>query len=229
MRFFGQGRAGSGAHHSLSTQRLWWLHKHVHTLFRPQLSLKFILPLELIYISQRLKLKKKKENSYPITLYQKNQTVYPAGHPGNRSPLNLFFISWYSSETSSCLTSPAVVLRVRLGFVLFFAKAERWALSQFVFCFLESEYSVGFIPSLTARFLRHEGAAQLIYTTGLSDAGLPADANPYKPTAAARGSNILMKEHPSSTQELDKARSGYIHSTRAHLVHIANTWTPMPT
>ena len=64
-------------------------------------------------------------SSYPITLYQKNQTVYPAGHPGNRSPLNLFFISWYSSETSSCLTSPAVVLRVRLGFVLFFAKAER--------------------------------------------------------------------------------------------------------
>lgn len=70
-------------------------------------------------------IKIKKENSYPITLYQKNQTVYPAGHPGNRSPLNLFFISWYSSETSSCLTSPAVVLRVRLGFVLFFAKAER--------------------------------------------------------------------------------------------------------
>jgi len=65
VRFFGQGRAGSGAHHSLSTQRLWWLHKHVHTLFRPQLSLKFILPLELIYISQRLKLKKKKRIPTP--------------------------------------------------------------------------------------------------------------------------------------------------------------------
>lgn len=90
VRFFGQGRAGSGAHHSLSTQRLWWLHKHVHTLFRPQLSLKFILPLELIYISQRLKLKKKKReflSHHPLSEESDSVSSRPP-----REPFSLEFV-----------------------------------------------------------------------------------------------------------------------------------------
>lgn len=50
------------------------------------------------------------------------------------------------------------------------------------------------------------------------------DANLYH-EFAARGRNILMGEHPLTTQELGKPRSRYVHGTEMHLIHIANVNT----
>ena len=50
------------------------------------------------------------------------------------------------------------------------------------------------------------------------------DANLYH-ESAVRGSDILMREHPLTTQELGKPHSWYVHSTQMHLIHIANMLT----
>lgn len=134
----------------------------MHTLFRPVFS--EIHPPDLHFRGYE---RERKKPSCPITTYEKNQLVYPAGHPGHYSSLSLCF--WLqgrllqSCSSRSCLTSSAVVLswEGRCFPIHFLSSDFReqcrfFSLSQSLFCPDTRELHSSFVLQLCLKLMHHQ-------------------------------------------------------------------------